>query len=570
MSKVDELLCMGCMSGLKGNGICPHCGYDPEEDNGPEFLQVGSVLDSRYMVGAAKGCNGEGVLYIGYDERQRRRIWLREYFPEAIAAREETGLVSPREGCDAQFKAFLSGFEDICTLVRRLGDTGQVIPIRHTFRANGTIYAVYSYLHVVNLESHLARKGGSLPVAEALRLLSPLFDMVGQMHTKGEIHRGISPYTIYIDEEQDKAYLGDFLLPAARTGGSELGAHLANGYSAPEQYASNGWQGAWTDVYALAAVFYRTVSGVVPPRATLVGTQRQISPLLNLVDNITYEASMAVEQAMRTDSEKRTQSAGRLLRGLAIQQDDSKTAVFDTALLNSARAEAQEVSSSKGSSFKYVMIALIGTAAMLGIFLWFMTPLFFPSLIPSSETPQKDSSSGSQPIQFQPDESVLVPESSDPAPDISVPDFTSMTLEEVRDSDDYESRFILDIREEYSDIYPLGTIYDQAPKTGTPMPNRGTVILYVSRGSASIEMPDLAGMTVEEAAQELYYLERKHGVSLPFNAYEVYEQGADEGTIVRTMPASGDKFKPSQQEIMVFVAIEGSAVNESVEKEDKD
>lgn len=51
---------------------------------------------------------------------------------------------------------------------------------------------------------------------------------------------------------------------ALRTGGSELKSQLYPGYAAPEQYSAAEFSGRYTDVYALAAVCYKMVTGQTP------------------------------------------------------------------------------------------------------------------------------------------------------------------------------------------------------------------------------------------------------------------------------------------------------------------
>lgn len=79
----------------------------------------------------------------------------------------------------------------------------------------------------------------------------------------GLLHRGISPETVFITKT-GSAKLSGYATLGLRTADSELKSQMFEGYAAPEQYRAAEFDGPYTDVYGLAAVFYRAMTARLP------------------------------------------------------------------------------------------------------------------------------------------------------------------------------------------------------------------------------------------------------------------------------------------------------------------
>ena len=106
-------------------------------------------------------------------------------------------------------------------------------------------------------------------------MLQPVMEGVAALHKAGLVHRGVSPANILLAAGGSARLCGYGTL-GLRTAGSELKSQLYDGYSAPEQYSPAEFEGRYTDVYGLAAVFYRLVTGQAPVSAV----QRKVSDSL--------------------------------------------------------------------------------------------------------------------------------------------------------------------------------------------------------------------------------------------------------------------------------------------------
>ncbi len=541
--------CPGCVAELADPTAaeCPRCGYVAGADYAPDYLKPGALLaNGRYFVGVLKSQNGEGATYLGYDNRDRQACWIREYFPTVLAARDRaTGDVHPIKSYGAQYKALMSDFADTVGDVRRFAMTERILPVLDAFAENRTYYAVYARLKLLTLEEFITRAGGSLPLDEAMTLLAPLFNTVGELHDHGLIHRGISPYTVYVGEDGE-IFLWGFCLGAARTYGSELDAELFNGYTAPEQYSPNGWQGTWTDVYALAALVYRAVSGFVPPKSTLIGDSRPLTALSELA-GVPERISGAVAAAMNKDAESRTQSAYALLTGL-VGAKTSNTAVFDTRrhlreqeLKRQRERRARQDNQSGG--FKYTLIALLFTVAALFCGGLYLTRTFFPAMIGGGSQEPASSEITSQDIT-----SIIEEESSGPPRVENVPQFVGETIAFVEGSAEYSAQFDFTVERDYNSDFPAGVIFAQSPEENTAVSEgRTAVTLYVSDGPKMAVMPDVLGLSFEEAMRVLGEQD------LAFDTIDRYVVGAEENSVVGSTPEAGTEFDPNKVGIILYI-----------------
>lgn len=93
-------VCPGCMRPYRG-AVCPHCGEAPEGLYVPWALEAGTPLGTEVILGRALDAGENYIRYIGYDQRKKKRVLVRELFVPSLMTREEDGSVRPRSGAAA-------------------------------------------------------------------------------------------------------------------------------------------------------------------------------------------------------------------------------------------------------------------------------------------------------------------------------------------------------------------------------------------------------------------------------------------------------------------------------------
>ena len=325
----NQKRCLGCMEPYdRSYDVCPHCGYT-EEQTGISLLHLspGTILAGRYLIGRTLGYGGFGVTYIAFDNMLQRKVAIKEYLPSEYATRnyqDPNVVVENNEKRAQQFKAGKDRFLEEGKRLAEVGNIDNVVHMYDCFEANSTAYIVMELLEGMTLAEYLDSKG-AVSQEEMLDIMLPLMGSLSQVHEIGIIHRDISPENIFLTKDTDDrtvAKLIDFgsakYAVVARSSKS-LTVLVNKGYSPEEQYRSKGSQGTYTDVYALSAVMYRMLTGIIPPdalerRAGIETRKRdRLQPISKYNKNVSENIENAILNGMNVKVEDRSATVEELV-----------------------------------------------------------------------------------------------------------------------------------------------------------------------------------------------------------------------------------------------------------------
>lgn len=488
-----ENLCPGCMGVMGDNEVCSSCGFDGTANNS-EFLQIKTILEDRYFVGKVLSQNGEGVTYMGYDTELEAVVHIREFFPEGLCERDGDSVYTTEEYADI-FANYKSEFLSLARVLARMRNLSAILPVYDIFEQNETAYYISEAVEYITLRDFLVRNGGRLNFEQMCRLFKPVFSTLASLHSVGVVHRGISPETMIVSRD-GRLRIDGFCIPDLRTARTNLSLELYKGYAAIEQYGFDGESGAWTDVYSVAAVIYRTLIGSPPPDAAeRVTNDRMIIPP-EIAEALPAYALSALADALQILPNDRTQSIEDFRDELS-----AAPSVVNRATRENVESEPRRTprKRKKNSNKKYVAVAALITAVVLAVVVFILSQTVFrpnnddtnvPTTLNTEQTTKTDYSQ-------------IIENKSK----ISVPDFTKYTASELES--DLSTEYI-EIREKFSIVWDRktdnsekGTILAQSVKAGE-MVDKGTQItLTVSVGNGMITVPRVENLKKDAALLEL-------------------------------------------------------------------
>ena len=311
--------CLGCMEDLQGYP-CPHCGYDPVKEKRPEYaLPQETILAGKYLVGRVLGQGGFGITYIGWDLALERKVAIKEYYPSGQVSRSPGTRSLTWYTNEPAVQAREDGMKMFLKEARKMVKADSipgVVRVLDLFQENGTAYIVMDFVSGETLKTRL-QKTGPMTWTQAAPIFRPAIRAMEQVHQAGLIHRDLSPDNLMLTPEGKVKILD---LGAAKdlninTGASSMQV-AKSGFSPFEQYTQRGGSGPWTDVYAMAATLYFTLTGKLPPVATDRVDEDTISWDIPCLDTLPGAALAAMKKAMAVSAKQRTQSMEELEKGL--------------------------------------------------------------------------------------------------------------------------------------------------------------------------------------------------------------------------------------------------------------
>ena len=275
-------------------------------------LPAGTRL-AEFEVTQTIGEGGFGIVYLAWDHSLQRKVALKEYMPSSIASRVGPTEIRPRS--DRHQETFEAGLRSFINEARLLAqfDHASLLKVYRFWEANGTAYMVMPFLEGGTLRDTVRALAEPPGEAWIIALLAPLFDALSMLHAAQCFHRDIAPDNILLLADTGRPLLLDFGAARRVIGESTqaLTAILKPGYAPVEQYAEIPGlkQGAWTDIYALAAVVHWMVTGKTPtPSVGRLFDDAHVPLATRVAGRYSPGFLAAVDRALAVMPDKRTQT----------------------------------------------------------------------------------------------------------------------------------------------------------------------------------------------------------------------------------------------------------------------
>jgi serine/threonine-protein kinase len=294
---------------------------DPRRTTGtfaPPEARVGQTLNGKWHVDRLLDVGGMGSVYEATHRNGRR------------AAIKVLHLRFARDP-EVRKRFLREGY-----VANRIGHPGAVAILDDDTGEDGSPYLVMELLEGESLSGWLQRVGGRLPVTEVLAVAGQVLEVLEAAHANGIVHRDIKPANVFITKA-GHAKLLDFGLARVRDGTLSLiptaqGVVMGTaGYMAPEQARGNPDQvDARTDLFAVGAVMFRTVSGrrihekQTAVDMTVAAMKEQAPSLVAVFPGAGPLLVAAVDRALEFDRTNRWQDAHTMFEALRAAYEEER------------------------------------------------------------------------------------------------------------------------------------------------------------------------------------------------------------------------------------------------------
>ena len=210
------------------------------------FLNIASVLESRYQILKELGRGGMGIVFQAHDKQLHEQVAIKILSP----------ILSTNSEALERMKREVSA-------ARRVTHPN-VIRIHDIFETGGLNYVSMEYFHGSNLKD-VIRKNGAMSMIEGFQIAAQICDGVEAAHKQGVIHRDLKSQNIIVNAAGQVKII-DFGLASTTHAEGMTATGLIMGtpeYMAPEQVAGRKVDER-ADLYSLGIILYELFTGSVP------------------------------------------------------------------------------------------------------------------------------------------------------------------------------------------------------------------------------------------------------------------------------------------------------------------
>ena len=483
----------------------------PSNPSGNAAPLVGQLLDNRYQVTSLLARGGMATVYLATDTRLDRIVALKVMHPHL-----------------ASDPGFVARFQREARSAARLSHP-HVVGVYDQGESDGQVYLAMEYIPGRTLRDVL-NDYGPLTLEQALVLLDPVVEALDAAHNAGFVHRDIKPENVLISDD-GRVKVADFGLARAvassettQTAGMIIGTVT---YLSPEQ-VERGDADARSDIYSTGILLFEMItakvphSGESPLSIAYQHVNADVPPPTSVRPDLPKEADALVLAATKRDPALRYQSAHEFLADIRrvrklLPQPRPFVDVRDTLVVSRTTGQTPKgeftprefpvrAPRKKGPLVALGLVVGVALAAFAG---WWLA--------------------------------------AGPGNNIPTPDLVGQTIEIAEQTLAGTELTLSQGEPVFSETIPVGVIVSTNPEPGSGVNPSGVIEVNVSQGPERYLVPDVKGLTPEEASTKITESNLTLG-----GRTEAFDDNVPAGLVAKTEPKIGSELKPDSRVDLVI------------------
>ncbi len=387
---------------------------------------------------------------------------------------------------------------------------------------NGTYYMVMEFVEGCSLKALIEQKG-CIDEKEAIGYTVQICDALEAAHCEGIIHRDIKPQNILVDQ-QGQIKLTDFGIATSVTSKEPKDNQVMGSvyYISPEQ-AKGEKTDSRTDIYSLGIVLYEMLTGKLPHTGdksvavALKHINEKLTPPIVKNSGISMAANNVVIKATNKAPKERYRSAEAFKKDLmrTAAEPDGDYVQIPKALSDVDRAKIHGRHKVWKRCILVALLLIAGAAVYLGFCLF-----------------------GQPPFDM-----------------VEVLDTTGMQANIAQDML-RSNGLLVDFAYESSETTDEGVVITQSIGKGIQVSKGSSITLTVSSGPAGLVMPDVVGLSTDEAQATI--------ASMGLDPADItYEESSDvpPGQVISQMPEADSDI---ESDVLISLVVSGQPAEEGM------